>query len=273
MAENNHTEANEYPPHTNPGASLVSTGANGSARLVGLIVTILVHLGAGITFGWATRATESPPFKPPTVVIEAQLAYLAKPAETKQPQKQAAPPRPSPTPTRPTPPDPQPKKQPKRKPTPEPDLDKKVQDYINQRSRALNDQSDSQTNTNNGDSAVSDAPKHGEWDGSQKGFASTSKGPKFLQELAADAHALWRVPSLERGAGVPIGCVRLGADGRIVDTKFSNPSGNANIDRSVKIALKSLKEQRNAKKQSMPPSLIAQWTSQWTCFRFRKDQE
>ena len=234
-----------------------------SPRTIGICITLLVHLTVAGTIGWATRARGVQDFKPPTEVIEAQLAYLAKPTQTKQPQKDTAPPPPKPTLPDPTLPDQKPPKPPeKTKPVPEQDYSKEVEKYLRER-KTQEDQN------------VSESPQQGEWDGSQKGFASVSKGPKFLQELAADAHAMWRVPSLERGAGIPIGCVRLGADGRIVDTKFANPSGNANIDRSVKLALKLLKEQRNDRNNNtpIPPSLVAKWTSQWTCFRFRKDQE
>ncbi len=230
-----------------------------SPHIIGIAATTTIHAWVVAAIIWAAYANNANAGRQkPPLVIEAQLAYRSEKTKNRQPQKRSArkkgrkPPGVAHDPHAKRP------KKPK-KPPPE-NYEKEVEKYL--KSRRVNEDVEP---------APEATPEPGAWDGSEKGFATSSKGPKFLQELAADAHNLWRVPSLERGAGVPIGCVRLAADGGISDTKLWTASGNVNIDRSVRVALKALKKQRTRKKKAIPKSLIATWTTRWTCFRFRKE--
>jgi hypothetical protein len=80
------------------------------------------------------------------------------------------------------------------------------------------------------------------------------------------------MPTLERGSGDAVGCVRLGADGRITDTKLWESAQNANIDRSVKLALRALQESREKEATPVPRHLM-EATTQWTCFKFHVNPE
>lgn len=192
------------------------------------------------------------------VTIEASLAYKKK-TESKQPQKERT--------QKPPPPKvegvsrdedkvPDPAKPEDKKPADPTNIDyaKEFEKYKTQRQD--DDMDDGEP-----------TPAGGAFDGSEHGFAETSKGDPYFQELAADVYGSWKLPSLERGAGDAQGCIRLAADGRVVDTKLFKKTENANIDRSVSLALSELQKAREQEPKPVPAHLIAA-TTRWTCFTF-----
>ena len=116
--------------------------------------------------------------------------------------------------------------------------------------------------------AGKEAPKHeGTFDGSKKGFAKKNAGHPWMRELAGDFHSVWKVPEIEKNEGVTDACIQVLANGRIKKTKLWPASKNANLNRSVKLALRELKNMRNRKPKPVPASLIDQVTTGWQCFR------
>jgi len=109
----------------------------------------------------------------------------------------------------------------------------------------------------------------GSFDGSEFGFAEENKGDPFFQKLIADLVAIWEYPKILEGSGVPVGCMRLGADGKIIDINFKEKSGDAALDDSVERALATLKKDRNQDPRPVPTHLLKVATTRWTCFRFK----
>ena len=107
----------------------------------------------------------------------------------------------------------------------------------------------------------------GDFNGSERGWVEVGKGEPYFQDLAADFYNAWDVPSLEKGAGAAIGSVRLDEQGRVIDTKFE-ASGNANIDRSVQLALRAIQKAREKGDKPVPLNLLKEATEQWLSFSF-----
>ena len=59
----------------------------------------------------------------------------------------------------------------------------------------------------------------------------------------------------------------MAATGKIIDIKFLTPTKNANIDRSVDLALKKAKKRRDKRAKPVPKHLM-DMTTQWICFKF-----
>ena len=226
-------------------------------RVGGVLVTILVH---GIVvlllvgFGSSGNA-EAGRTQLSMTTIEASLAYRAK-EPPKQPQKRRQPkPPPVDAPTVSRDENHQVKPKDDKPPEPKEDFEKDFEKYMKQR----------QTEDDDIDPGE-EAPKPGgEFNGSEHGFAEESKGDPYFQELAAQVYASWTVPTLEKGAGTAAGCVRIGPDGRVVETKLLQSAQNANIDRSVKVALKSVQELRDKDAKPVPQHLVNE-TKHWICF-------
>jgi len=113
------------------------------------------------------------------------------------------------------------------------------------------------------------AEQVGAFDGSEFGFAEENKGDPFFQKLIADMVGGWEFPQILQGTGVPIGCVRLDAAGKILDLNFKEKSGDAALDDSVERALATLKKERNQDPRPVPTHLLKVATTRWTCFRFK----
>ena len=62
-----------------------------------------------------------------------------------------------------------------------------------------------------------------------------------------------------------LGCVKLDKDGKIVDRFVKKKSGNANLDRSVELALKQAPDMTGP----VPDDLIDLMTVKGICFRFK----
>ena len=246
--------------------------ARRSPHLAGVLATLLIHGGviaAILVFSYVSSTGSDGPKLTDMVTIEAALAYKATPTKSKQPQKppRRAPPKPVKTPPpgvsrdaeqAPVEPEPDPPPQPEE---PKEDLLAEFE-RLKELRQATEEEEDELL-------PVDDVPQEGggEFDGSEHGFATVSKGDPYMQGIAADVFEAWEVPTLERGKGTAVGCVRVGENGRILDTQLLEPTKNANIDRSVRLALKKLQELRESGEKPVPRHLM-DVTRQWTCFKF-----
>ncbi len=219
----------------------------------GLVALVLSHLGGSAPADAATRFDSA-------VTIEASLAFKEVKPQSHQPQKQrrqVAPPPEAPkidtdplVPAEPEKPDDKPK--PKAKPRPkDPNIDQTLSEH------RLSDDDLSST-------GVDEVPREGSADGSKWGTEVDAKGHPYAAELKGRIYSVWTVPSLETGAGEAHGCVKLDESGKIVDRQVKKKSGNANLDRSVELALKQAPDMD----KPVPDELRSLITVKGICFRF-----
>jgi hypothetical protein len=104
----------------------------------------------------------------------------------------------------------------------------------------------------------------GQFDGSQFGNAPVSKGDPYLQRLVADMH--YNPPEIAKGNGVPVGCIHIQPDGKIVDTKFQTKTDD-DLQTAAEAALKELVKARTDKPEEVPTNLLG-LTTEWLCFHF-----
>jgi hypothetical protein len=109
-----------------------------------------------------------------------------------------------------------------------------------------------------------EVPKEGSIDGSEWGTEREAKGHPYAGELKGRIYNAWEVPAIETGSGSAEGCVKLDKAGKIVDRHVKKKSGNANLDRSVELALKQAPDMDNP----VPDDLIDLMTAKGICFRF-----
>lgn len=111
-----------------------------------------------------------------------------------------------------------------------------------------------------------DTPRTGgAFDGRKEGWADENKGHPYMQEIARWVQ--FEIPTLEKGKGEAFACIRLGQNGRILDTKVRK-SGNSNIDRAAEEALRKLEKKRNEDPDVKPvPSELRDITTGWICFK------
>lgn len=111
----------------------------------------------------------------------------------------------------------------------------------------------------------------GQFDGSEKGFAPINAGNPYWQNMAADNHQAWQIPTISKVNGNPVGCFHIEPDGKISDVKFDTPSGDPILDDSVQRALKIVQKARNDKPQPVPTEQLGV-IKRWVCFRFNPNQ-
>ena len=107
----------------------------------------------------------------------------------------------------------------------------------------------------------------GQFDGSEKGFAPINAGNPYWQNLAADNHQAWQIPTISKVNGTPVGCFHIEPDGKIAAVKFDAPSGDQILDDSVLRALKTVQKLRNDKPVPVPTEQLGV-IKRWVCFRF-----
>ena len=108
-------------------------------------------------------------------------------------------------------------------------------------------------------------PKEGSANGSEWGTEKDAHGDPYAGELKGHIHSAWELPAIEQGTGEVLGCVKLDKDGKIVDRFVKKKSGNANLDRSVELALKQAPDM----KEPVPDDMIDLMTVKGICFRFK----
>ena len=111
---------------------------------------------------------------------------------------------------------------------------------------------------------VDEVPKEGSASGSEWGTEKDAKGHPYAGELKGRIYAVWQLPSLEQGTGTTEGCVKLDKNGKIVDRHVKKKSGNANLDRSVELALKQAPDMEDP----VPDDLLHLVTEIGICFNF-----
>lgn len=113
----------------------------------------------------------------------------------------------------------------------------------------------------------------GDFNGNEKGFAPTSKGDPFFGRLRADMN--FQFPEIAKAASIPVGCIHLQPDGKVVDTTFDPPNGKKGDDdlqTAAEAALKELVKVRRANPEPVPSHLL-DITKQWLCFKFTVQSE
>jgi len=111
----------------------------------------------------------------------------------------------------------------------------------------------------------------GQFDGSEKGFAPLNAGNPYWQNLVADFHQVWEIPTISKVNGAAVGCFHIEPDGKIAATKFDAPSGDQTLDDSVQRAMKATQKARNDKPQPVPTEQLGV-IKKWVCFRFNPNQ-
>lgn len=117
------------------------------------------------------------------------------------------------------------------------------------------------------DTGSDEVPVEGSASGSEWGTERDAKGDPYVGELKGRIYDAWKVPALETGTGVALGCVRLDSDGIIVDRELKKRSKNSNLDRSVEVALK----ESTGMESPVPDHLTALLTERGICIKFRLD--
>jgi hypothetical protein len=234
-----------------------------SLHVHGVLAAVVFHglLGTAV---WHYEARDEdersrPPDFADAMTIEASLAYLSeKPKPTRQPQK------PSNPMVAPTPP-PGVSFDADRAPIePGPDEPRPPDEFIDpSKTFAKARKFDFDEEPTDGAD-----PETGSATGSEWGTAAEAKGDPYVGELHGRIKAVWKVPSLETGAGEALGCVRLASEGRIVDRRLWKPSGNANLDRSVDQALRDATDMD----VPVPEHLLHLLTKKGICFRFKLEE-
>lgn len=112
-------------------------------------------------------------------------------------------------------------------------------------------------------------PQVGAFDGSEFGWADANKGDKYFIDLVKDLRENWEYPSISSDEGSPVGCFRIEASGKILDTLFKDKSGNPELDDSVERAMNALKKSRNENPVEVPTHLLKAATTRWVCIRFK----
>lgn len=122
-----------------------------------------------------------------------------------------------------------------------------------------------QQNPDLSSTGADEIPKEGSAGGSEWGTEKDAKGHPYAGELKGRIHSAWELPAIEQGGGEAHGCVKLDKDGKIVDRFVKHKSGNANLDRSVELALRQAPDMT----EPVPDDLIDLMTVKGICFRFK----
>ena len=231
-------------------------------QLGGLVGTVLFHAALAVValshLGGGSPADASARFEN-AVTIEASLAFKEVKPQSRQPQKQrkqvAPPPEPEKIASEPlVPAEPEPEDKPRPKPKPR-SANVNIEETLKEHHISEEDLSST---------GVDEVPKEGSADGSKWGTEVDAKGHPYAAELKGRIYSVWTLPTLETGTGEVHGCVKLDESGKIVDRHVKKKSGNANLDRSVELALKQAPDMD----KPVPDELRSLITVKGICFRF-----
>ncbi len=104
----------------------------------------------------------------------------------------------------------------------------------------------------------------GDFNGSEHGFATDTKGDPYIQALLADMQV--DVPTNAKDDGTPVGCIQLTPDGKIPKTWMMQPT-SGDYTSWAEQELKKLETARNEKPIPVPDKLLP-LTTKWLCFKF-----
>jgi hypothetical protein len=248
---------------TNPTAPPSSGLEDSTLHVIAAVITVV--LGGGMLGGavvlsgiGGSNHEEEGPNLDDMEVIEATLAYK-KPTPKKQPQKPMRAPNPEVKPDGVS----HDADKPVTEPKDEPDKPKKPDDL----SKVL----DQYKRPNDDEDLDVGKPKEedlGEFDGSDFGWAESTKGDPYFVALVSDLREGWEYPEISPGDGVPVVCIHLEPDGKIPETDFKEKSGNAELDDSVERQLSKLEKKRGEHPRPVPDNLL-KLTRKWICFRMK----
>lgn len=238
---------------------------NRDEHILGAIITLLIHAVPAILViaGWSFFASAST--EPRTksrfqdaVTIEAALAFKAVEPQSKLPQKQKKE-------TFKPPPDQGVSRDADKKPEPKPEEKKPLRPNPDEIDINATLEKFRQQDPDLSSTGVTELPREGAVDGSEWGTEREARGDPYVGELRGRIHAEWRMPTLETGSGTVLGCVRLDDSGKIVDREVTKRSRNANLNRSVDLALKESSDMD----KPVPAHLKNLLTQRGICFNFR----
>lgn len=104
-------------------------------------------------------------------------------------------------------------------------------------------------------------------EGSEWGTEEDAIGDPYVGEVKGRVFDAWEVPLLEAGVGKVVGCLRLSEAGKIKDIEVVKNSSNANLNRSVKLALKNASNMD----KPVPSHLKTLLIGKGICFNFVLD--
>jgi type IV secretory pathway VirB10-like protein len=232
-------------------------------KILGVVVTIILHGALGTSLALMERSDSSSSHQDSFDFENAQTVEAALAFKSAEPQKQPEMPKNVPPPpeeitgvsrdeTKVVEPKPEDKKPDK---PPPPDVN--IADVLRKNRRY---DPDEEIRTVGAD----DTQTGSSGPGSEWGTEKEARGDAYVGELRGRVQTVWKVPSLEKGSGTTLGCVRLDADGKIVDRKVWKKSGIANLDRSVDEALREATDMD----KPVPDYLMNLLTKKGICFRF-----
>lgn len=224
-------------------------------HVISALGAVAILTAIGVPTLWFTKAAEStgPELRDMTA-IEASIA-MRKEHAPNQPQKQYRPPDPTVKPegvSHDEKKDPPPEKK-KDEPKPQHKDDPPVSTDI-----------DKFKHGNPDDPAGKPVTTVGDFNGSEKGFADISTGDPWLGKLNGDLS--FSPPEIAKGDSVPVGCIHLTAEGKIVDTKWDVKSDD-DVQTAAEAAIDGLKKLRNDHPDPVPDRLLP-LTTKWLCFKF-----
>ncbi len=111
----------------------------------------------------------------------------------------------------------------------------------------------------------------GDFNGSEEGWAPTTKGNPFWQGFAKDIHENFTLPTISEANGIPVGCFHITPDGKIVDTKVKEKSGSPDLDQAAEHAIDAVQKLRNENPTPVPTELLGA-INRWICIRFDPKQ-
>jgi outer membrane biosynthesis protein TonB len=237
------------------------------AKHIAIVVTLLVHVGVGVSVALATQATQGRLSERANLAdekrehIQAGLAIKSKSAKgrkTKQPQRETER-KVSPTDVavsrdeKPVDPKDKKEKDPLDEVAPESVFDKHRQ--------GATGPAEPTSAAPGGD----DETKVGRDDGSDWGTQADTVGDPYVGELNGRLHEHWEVPSTVTDTALEAAaCVRLSPDGKIADFRIEK-SGNATFDAAVERAVK----QASDMEAPVPDHLSGGLTKEGLCFAFK----
>jgi hypothetical protein len=111
-------------------------------------------------------------------------------------------------------------------------------------------------------------PDQGSFNQNKFGIDDVDTGDPYLRDLKAGLiEAGGTFPTILQATGQPLACLHLDADGKVVDTKFKEKSGDGDVDAWVEHALKQFETARNKDPKQVPTNLLP-LIQGWICFHF-----
>jgi len=222
------------PPEAGAGSASLRRGLDRTSLLVGLIVTLVINGGgAGLIF-WYSRHPTLKNDSHKEMYVDVKLMRFGRKRDLSfMPHIEAAPKVPDQNKIKVTdnPDKPKPKEPDKDKP--KPNLSKLFDQVKNMR-------------VEDDDRASRVATEEGDPNGVRGGTANEASGDPYIQAIMAAVLERWTVPTMltpgELSKLQAAACLKIADDGRLVEFKITEPSGNSLFDGSLMATLGSIRE-------------------------------